>query len=629
MNNIRCAAERKHDNKTAHKKYWEVMIIVMKKNIVKRLMALLIVTGMTLNLLAGCGQDEGETSESPSSKTQESSTESIGSASPESGSGTESGEADQEEGFVHDPNLSEPGTQPICKEKVKLTVGVVQNTNVENYDTNWYTQMLKEEANVDLEFYYFPSQDYTQKLSMMCNAGGDDLPDILLMNLKDGVVSEYGQAGMLIPLDEYYENSSYYFAEGFKRVLDTEGINILENIRSADGHIYTVSQYTVSVTNPCYTRIWVYKPWLEKLQIEEPKTTEEFKKMLEAFKTLDPNGNGKADEIPALGSDITKQAGTGSWFWEAMMNAFVRTNSRNNFLDSKDHKLSVPYVTEEWKEGVKFIRSLCEEGLFDPVSFSQDDDTFKTVMNKEGDQIVGAFCFLTTSFIGKNHASKGNWVLLEPLTGPEGVCTTSYLPDLPNEMGYISKNCQNPEAAFRLLDLMGREDFTITSRWGKEGENWDYVDNIKDSPEYADMDFSHTFMDYPSYIYEHHGVWNTQQNSNWQNKTPSFRTAEVAAGYFASIMTEGSDNYEMAYKLGSYEAVKPKEIITKFAYTVEEEKEVTEIANSLNSYVREKIALWCTGAEDVDKAWDSYLQELENIGLSKYLEMTQAAYDRN
>ncbi len=591
----------------------------MRTKALKRMAAFGMIAVITGSMLAGCGKKETEGISDSS--------ESKGTVTTESTSETQ--KQDETSGFSHDPNLSEPGVEPICKDKVKLTVGVVQNTNVENYDTNWYTQMLEEEANVELEFYYFPSQDYKQKLSMICSAGGDELPDILMMNLTDSEVSEYGQEGMLLPLDEYYANSSYYFAEGFQRVLDTENIDILNNIKSSDGHIYTVPQYTESITNPCYTRIWVYKPWLDKLNLEVPKTTEDFKKMLEAFKTQDPNGNGKADEIPALGSDITKAAGTGSWFWEAMMNAFVRTNSRKNFLNSENHKLSVSYVTDEWKEGIKYIRSLCEEKLFDPVSFSQDDDTFKTIMNAEGDQVVGVFSFLTTSFIKSGHASKGNWILLEPLTGPEGVCTTSYLADLPNNMGYISKNCENPEAAFRLLDLMGREDFTITSRWGKEKDNWDYVENIKNDPKYADMDFTNTFMGYPAYIYEHDGVWNTQQNANWQNKTPSFRTGEVAAGYFAAIMKEGTDNYELAYKLGSYEAVKPEEILTKFAYTMEEEKEATEIANSLNSYVREKIALWCTGAADVDKEWDSYLQELENIGLSRYLEITQAAYDRN
>lgn len=586
----------------------------MKKNALKRITALGVTMAMMGSLLTGCGQKTDDTEAVMSDTMSESTTETK-----------EQGTAEE---FVHDPNLSESGVEPICSEPVKLTIGVVQNTNVEDYDTNWYTQMLEKEANVELEFYYFPSSDYKQKLSMMCSAGGDELPDILMMNLTDSEVSEYGQEGMFLPLDDYYENSSYYFKNGFQRVQDTENINLLNDIKSSDGHIYVVPQYTESITSPCYTRIWVYQPWLDALHLDAPKTTDEFKAMLEAFKTQDPNGNGKADEIPALGSDITQKAGKGSWFWESMMNAYVRTNSRVNFLNSEDHKLSVAYTTDEWKEGIKYIRSLCEEGLFDPVSFSQDADTFTTVMNTEGDQLVGAFCFTTTSIIKSGHPSKGNWTLLEPLTGPAGVCTTSYAADLPNNMGYISKNCKNPEVAFRLMDLMGREDFTITSRWGKEGENWDYVENIKDDPKYADVDFTQKFMGYSAYIYEHDSVWNTQQNSNWQNKTPSFRTGEVAGGYFASVMKEGTDNYEMAYKLGSYEAVKPKEIITEFAYTADEEKEATELANSLDAYVREKVALWCTGAADVDKEWDSYLQELDNIGLSRYLEITQAAYDR-
>lgn len=38
--------------------------------------------------------------------------------------------------------------------------------------------------------------------------------------------------------------------------------------------------------------------WLEKLGLDMPTTTEELKEVLIAFKTKDPNGNGKADEIP-------------------------------------------------------------------------------------------------------------------------------------------------------------------------------------------------------------------------------------------------------------------------------------------------------------------------------------------
>ncbi len=530
--------------------------------------------------------------------------------------------------FEHDANLSVPGTEPICSETVELTIGVVQNTNVEDYVDNYYTKLLEEEANVKLDFYYFPSSEASSKLELMCAAGGDDLPDIVLMSLTDAVVAKYGRDGMFIPLEDYYENSSYYFKNGFKKVLDSSKIDLLSLLTSADGHIYSVPQYNETVTNPCYARIWMYKPWLDAVEKEVPKTTEEFREVLEAFKTQDPNGNGKADEIPALGSDIMPAATHGSWFWEAMMNAFVPTTSRVNYLNSDNHQLSVPYTADEWKEGIKYIRGLCEDGLFDPISFTQDEATFKAMLNTEGDQLVGCFSFMSTSSIASTHPSKNDWILIGPLTGPEGVCSAAYRPDVPVNMGYVTKNCENPEAAFRLLDLMGRDDLTITTRWGKQGENWDYVEDLKDKEEYRDYDFTQTFAGYPALFLAYNDAYNKPTANMWQNQTPSFRTAEVAGGMYASALVPGSSNYELAHKLSAYEAVRTKEPITKFAYTQEEEAEAMEIATSLNNYVKEKIALWCTGASDVDADWDNYLKDLENIGLSRYLAMTQEAYDR-
>ena len=42
--------------------------------------------------------------------------------------------------------------------------------------------------------------------------------------------------------------------------------------------------------------------------------------------------------------------------------------------------------------------------------------------------------------------------------------------------------------------------------------------------------------------------------------------------------------------------------------------------------------MWMTrfalGDLDIEKDWDSYLKELESIGLSQYLEVSQIAYDR-
>ena len=55
--------------------------------------------------------------------------------------------------------------------------------------------------------------------------------------------------------------------------------------------------------------------------------------------------------------------------------------------------------------------------------------------------------------------------------------------------------------------------------------------------------------------------------------------------------------------------------------------EATELTNALTEYVKEKIALWCSGAADVDAEWEDYLKELDKIGLPRYLELAQEAYD--
>lgn len=593
-----------------------------KRTFFKKTAAAVLAASMVLALAAGCGkgaenEDTGKVVDPPEQGT------------------TEPDDNDTVEGFQHDPNLNEVGVEPIAKETVTLTIGLPQNSNVENLDTNHLTALLEEGANVDLEFEEYPSDEMVEKIRLMASGGGDDLPDILICGFDDATVSELAENEMIIPLDDYYENCSVYYKEGFERVKEQQGIDLYKMIETGDGHVYTIPTYNETLTSPAYARVWVYQPWLDAvgMKAEDIVTTEDFYDMLYAFKTQDPNGNGKADEIPVISTSLDSgSTSQGGAFFDFIMSAFVRSTGATNvnYINLDNGKVSVAYSQEAWKEGIKYVRSLCEEGLYDPSSFTTNADSFKTIMNSEGDQLVGCFGFQSPSFIVSTHPSKGHWTLLTPLTGPEGVCTTPYRADGPSNRAFITKNCEYPELAFRLLDLMGREDITISSRWGKEGENWNYVEDIKDDPEFADLDFSQTFAGYEAYVYEYNSCWNVLQNNHWMNNNPTFRTGEIAGGYYAASMAnaqEGDHNAELAAKLPAYEAVKPAEVISKIKYPSDTQTEATEIENSLISYVREKTALWCTGAADVDAEWEDYLAELEKIGLSTYLELTQEAYD--
>ena len=601
----------------------------MKKQMLKKLMAVTLTVAMAVSVLTACGNDGQQVS-------SDESTSVVNTAETGSEAGTES-DAAAEDDFEHDPVLNELGAVPFCKEEVTITVGLRQNVNVENYKENYYTQLLEEEAGVNLEFVLFPSGDEgTQKLRMMI-AGNEELPDIIMWGQNEVQVQQWGEEGYIVPLEDYFEHSSYYAAEGYARVLEESNLDILDFITGADGHIWTFPQYFESTTNPTNNRTWVYGPWLDKLGIDPPTTTEEFYEMLVAFKTQDPNGNGKADEIPFLGSDITKTGKTGAHAWEYVMNAFQSTCTRGQatrFLVSTDGQLSVSYNTDGWKEGVKYLAKLVQEGLFDPISFTQDEATFKQIVNTSGDPMVGCFTYISTSFIGNEHPTKNEWILLDPLTGPDGVCSTSYMPDLPTNFAYITADCEHPEVAFRILDLMCKEEMTITARWGKQGENWDYVEDLKDDPKFASYDFSNTFAGYPALFYEYNSIWSQPNSTHWMNQQVCFRTAEVAAGWYAASLQKpeegeyGNANWQLALHLANYEAAAPEETVTKIKFaTTELQEEYNSLQGELNKYVYEMLAFWCTGVSDVEADWDNYLKNIDNLGLERMLEIAQQGWN--
>ena len=99
-----------------------------------------------------------------------------------------------------------PGEYPICKETVKLTVGIPDNIRIEDYETNVMTQKLEEYGNFDLDFVIYDSTDYTTKINLMMMAGGSELPDVILFDvfagtkLTDNQLYSWAQTGSIIPL---------------------------------------------------------------------------------------------------------------------------------------------------------------------------------------------------------------------------------------------------------------------------------------------------------------------------------------------------------------------------------------------------------------------------------------------
>lgn len=126
-----------------------------------------------------------------------------------------------------------------------------------------------------------------------------DLPDAIFnADYSDYELLKLAKDGAIVPLNDLIENNM----PNFKKVLE-EAPEYKSMITAPDGNIYAFPW--IEELGSGKERIqavdsmpWINVEWLKKLGLDMPTTTEELKEVLIAFKTKDPNGNGKADEIP-------------------------------------------------------------------------------------------------------------------------------------------------------------------------------------------------------------------------------------------------------------------------------------------------------------------------------------------
>ena len=512
-----------------------------------------------------------------------------------------------------------------AEEKPTLTIWITEDLRIEDYETNYQTKWLEDQLGVNLNFEVQPSADFATKVNMALTVGAlEELPDIITgVNMSDASIWEWAQAGTIIPLTDYYSNPE--LAVHINKAIERTGTDYPKQIVSPDGNIYALATFNQSFTNEYPHKLYFYGPWLEQLGAELPTTTEEFYQLLKKAKETDLNGNGKADEIPMVGTRIGTLYGGHVKY---LMNAFVYAGD-HQYRVVEDGVVSAAYTTEEWKEGIKFIKKLMDEDLLLSESLTMAEEQFKTVVNADE---VTVFCFSYVApdmFNDLERAREYGTNGMGVLTGPKNVQYATYLPSIASARYVITANCKHPELAFKLGDLLSSEYMGIVERWGEEGLHWDYAANSK-----VDLkDYQANIEGFPIYIiaYDDTTFWagTATANGSWRQKGPFVRQYEIANGRAIPANGEptgvGANALQSVYQESDWA---PEEVIPKLIFTSEEGEAIYEIESILKTYVEENLAAFVTGTKDVDAEWDAYLAELDKIGLQKYLEVVQTAYDR-
>ncbi|WMJ86699.1 extracellular solute-binding protein [Anaerocolumna sp. MB42-C2] len=509
-------------------------------------------------------------------------------------------------------NMNAKGTVPILKNKVTLKILLNQDTNIEDFETNDYTKKLEEAVNVDLNFEFLPAgTEGDQKLAVMI-ASDSELPDMICRGLTDLQTYTYGSQGYLLPLNEMTDQISVYL----KKYLESEdGQKYKQYINSPDGNMYAFPRIVEDLGNDWDNRLWINKTWLDKLGLKKPVTTDEYYEVLKHFRDDDPNGNGKADEIPLLGD----KDGWNQNIWPVLMNAFTYSNKNYDYMQVEKGKLQVAYTQDAWRDGLKYMHKLSDEGLLSPLTFTQDQNQFKQIIENKDIQLVGAMTAGSMSVYQVDSKRKEDMSHLAPLTGPDGVCYTSYnASGIPTYAGFITKDCKDPAAAYMVFDYMYQTDMIYQGRFGIKDVDWKDPDPSKPG--------LYESLGYEKKVEYINPIWGTLQNHQWGEVHPTARTYDMICGQVWNGNPYDSQ-YMTSQAVPEYINKIPDETVQRILYLPEEADEIADIKSTLGTYRDEAAAAFITGTRPLSD-WDKYIQELNDIGLQKYLEVSQKAYDR-
>ena len=504
--------------------------------------------------------------------------------------------------------MSANGEYPIVSEKVTYTVMAPQTNYILDLQTNAYTQWLEEKTNVHIDYETVPEAALTEKVNL--SLASSEIPDAYLScNLDSASQVKYGKEGVFIDLAPLIEKYGYEIPKAY------EANSLLPGaVTTPDGEIYALAGI-----NECYHclycgRAWINQTWLDNLGLDYPETTEEFVNVLRAFKEQDANGNGDPnDEIPMLGI-------SGMWrasCYDFLLGSFVY----NDFTDRLSvENGTVNYVanTEEFREGLRFIRSLIEEELIDPVSLTITEDEAHVLT---GGDVATVGVATGMAYWNVLSANDEEYIGLSPLEGPNGV-RNAFVRATGIVAGQfaITNKAENPEILFRWADAQFSEEATYFSSWGPEGEGWEKA------PEGTlginGKQALYTVLD---------GVNNTGSDTVQNLAMPNIALANRTSDFRLGQAVGGDDKseerlYEAASKY--YYPYAKEQTYPLMVMSAEDSAVVNEYKTAINAYVDEMITGFLAGTYDLDKDWDSYLAEFDALGLEDYLKVLQSAYDK-
>lgn len=360
--------------------------------------------------------------------------------------------------------------------------------------------------------------------------------------------------------------------------------------------------------NDAYQGPVIRKDWLDACGLEIPKTISELENVLRTFKekynaTFSYSHSVRFHPIGLAGA-FGAHAGSGK---DLNFTYYVDENDKVQFGPAQPEWLAYVLKLQEW----------WKEGLLDQDVFTLDDTQAKAkALN--GDMGVSYTSMGQMSNWAKEAEAAGNgaqWIGFETPTGDDGTLATTFGgPGIGSVTACISGDC--PEemipTVMRLLDYAYTDEGFLYWNYGKQGVSWDY--NADGEVEYLPL-----VSEDPDGLND---AISKYGGSTWSGCCVQATRMLYLKNTPISIEANNTWFYQMDAKVAGKDRLP-----IGITMTAEESDEVANYEAAISTYVQEMYAKFVTGSA-TEADWAAHLESLESMGLSKSLEIRQAAYDR-
>lgn len=293
------------------------------------------------------------------------------------------------------------------------------------------------------------------------------------------------------------------------------------------------------------------------------------------------------------------------------------------YVDDSTGKVKYGFIEEGYKEWMLQMNAWVDAGLLDADVLTSDRTTLETyIMTGEGAVCYGAGGGYMGTFLTTAAADPGTYgadfdmaaanfpVLTRGETVMYGGASYDYA-TTSKASAVITADCENPELAVKFLNFAYSQKGHLAINFGEEGSSYTLKDGI---PTYTD-----TIMKNPD------GLSVAVAMAHWGRGNMS--GAFVQDPNYITQYYESPQQKE-ALRLWNDESDSQKTLIPPVTLTEEESKRYSVLNSQVNTFVVEQRARFFTGEGDITAEWDSYLQNLKDMGVEEMISIYQAALDR-